>query len=146
MDQGHGRVEVRTVRTTAILTAGSKWPGLKRGWEWRRERRIQGKVTVEVSYAIARLSPEEADAERLRVFVRNHWAIENRLHSMRDVTLGEDACRVRTGSAPPVLAGLRNAVLHLLAGVPADSHPAAIEHLQANPDHAQRLIGIPQPR
>ncbi len=65
---------------------------------------------------------------------------------MRDGTLGEDACRVRTGHAPQVLAALRNAVAHLLAGVPADSNPAAIEALQVNPDLARRLIGIPQTR
>lgn len=129
-----------------MLTAGSKWPGLKQGIELRRERRVKGKVEVEVSYAITSRSPDEANAERLLVFVRDHWTIENQLHYVRDVTLGEDACRVRTGSAPQVLAALRNAVVHLLAGVPADSNPAAIETLQLNPDHAQRLIGIPQTR
>ena len=101
---------------------------------------------MEVSYAITSLSPDEADAERLLAFVRDHWTIENQLHHVRDVTLGEDACRVRTGSAPQVLAALRNAVVHLLAGVSADSNPAAIEHLQVNPDVARALIGIPKGR
>jgi len=103
----------------------------------RRERRVKGTVEVEVSYAITSLSPDEANAERLLVFVRDHWTIENQLHSVRDVTLGADACRVRTGAGPPVLAALRNAVVHLLAVVPADSNPAAIEHLQVNPDQAK---------
>jgi len=61
---------------------------------------VKGTVEVEVSYAITSLSPDEANAERLLVFVRDHWTIENQLHSVRDVTLGADACRVRTGSAP----------------------------------------------
>lgn len=112
----------------------------------RRERRVKGKVVVEVSYAITSLPPDEAGAGRLLAFVRDHWRIENQLHYVRDVTLGEDACRVRTKSAPQVLAALRNAVVHLLAGVPADSHPAAIETLQANPDRAHTLIGIPMSR
>ena len=107
---------------------------------------MKGKVEVEVSYAITSLPPDEASAERLLVFVRDHWTIENRLHYVRDVTLGEDACRVRTGSAPQVLAALRNAVVHLLAGVPADSHPAALETLQVNPDRAKTLLGVPQTR
>ena len=97
-----------------------------------------------MSYAITSLSPDEANAERLLVFVRDHWTIGNQLHSVRDVTLGEDACRVRTGSAPQVLAALRNAVVHLLAGVPADSHPAALEDLQVNPGRAQQLLGVPR--
>ena len=104
-----GRVEVRTLRTTSVLTAGSKWPGLRPGIEWRRERWVKGTVEVEVSYAITSLSPDEATADRLPVFVRDHGAIKNQLHDVRDVTLGEDACRVRTGSAPQVLAALRNA-------------------------------------
>jgi len=107
---------------------------------------VKGTVEVEVSYAITSLSPDEANAERLLVFVRDHWTIENQLHSVRDVTLGADACRVRTGAGPPVLAALRNAVVHLLAGVPADSNPAAIEHLQVNPDQAKTLLGVPQTR
>jgi hypothetical protein len=33
---------------------------------------------------------------------------------VRDVTLGEDASRIRTGSAPQALAGVRNAANSLL--------------------------------
>ena len=43
--------------------------------------------------------------------------IENRLHYVRDVTLGEDASQVRTGAAPQVMAALRNVVLGLLRRV-----------------------------
>ena len=75
--------------------------------------------------------------------MRDHGQIENNLHYVRDVTLGEDACRVRRGSAPQVLAALRNAVIHLLAQVEAPSHPAAIEQLQVRPEMARALIGLP---
>lgn len=46
--------------------------------------------------------------------MRCHGHIENRLHWPRDVTLGEDACRVRSGHAPQGLAALRTAVVGLL--------------------------------
>jgi hypothetical protein len=36
----------------------------------------------------------EADARRLQGLVRGPEGIENRLHGVRDVTLGEDSCRV----------------------------------------------------
>jgi hypothetical protein len=98
---------------------------------------------VEVVYGITSLRPAQASAARLLALVREHWQIENRLHYVRDVTLGEDACRVRKGHAPQVLAGLRNAVVHLLAGVPAASRPAAIERLSARPAEALELIGLP---
>ena len=139
-------MEVRTLRTTTLLTGGSKWPGLKRGIELRRERRVEGEVEGEVSYAVTSLPPDGAGAERLPAFVRDHRTIGDRLHHVRDVTLGEDACRVRTGSAPRVPAALRNAVVHLLAGVPADGNPAAIEHLRVNPERARRLLGVAQTR
>ena len=46
--------------------------------------------------------------------VREHWAIENRLHWRRDVTLGEDACQTRTGASPSLLAQLNSTVLSLM--------------------------------
>ena len=75
--------------------------------------------------------------------MRDHWQIENGLHYVRDVTLGEDACRVRSGRRPQVLAALRNAVVHLLKQMDANSHPEAIEQLQVRPEIARELVGIP---
>lgn len=112
--------------------------------EITRERTVGGTTTVEVVYGITSLSEERADAATLLQLVRDHWSIENGLHYPRDVTLREDACRVRRGSAPQVLAALRNSIVHLLAGVDAESLPEAIERLQVHPDQAQKLIGIPQ--
>jgi predicted transposase YbfD/YdcC len=42
------------------------------------------------------------------------WGVENRSHSVRDVTRGEDASRVRTGSGPQVMAAVWNATIGLL--------------------------------
>jgi len=145
VEKGHGRVEKRTMRTTSILTLQQKWPGLAQGLEITRERTVQGKTTVEVVYGMTSLKPEEADAERLSGLVREHWGMENGLHYVRDVTLGEDACRVRKGSAPQVLAAVRNTVIHLLAGVDAPSHAAAIRRLNAHPEEALDLTDLPLP-
>ena len=100
IDKGHGRVEKRTLRTTTILTKGQEWAGLKQGFELVRERTEKGKTTVEVVHGITSLSPERADAKRLLELNRGHWGIENGLHYVRDVTMGEDQSRVRKGSAP----------------------------------------------
>jgi predicted transposase YbfD/YdcC len=143
-DKGHGRTEKRTLRTTEILTVHEKWRGLKQGFELTRERTIGTQKTKEVVYGITSLSSAEANAERLLDLTRGHWRIENQLHYVRDVTLGEDASRVRKGSAPQVLAAFRNAVVHLLASVPADNNAAAIEYLQIHPEQAGKLIGVPQ--
>lgn len=75
--------------------------------------------------------------------MREHWRIENCLHYVRDVTLGEDACRVRKGGAPQVLAALRNAAIHLLAGVGAESRATTTERLAAQPKEAINLLATP---
>ena len=90
------------------------------------------------------LAPEVATARRLLGLARCHWGIENKLHYVRDTTLGEDHCRVRKGSAPQVLAAVRNAVIHLLVGVHAPSRAAAIRRLNHHPEEALALLGLPQ--
>lgn len=44
--------------------------------------------------------------------VRDHWSIENTLHHVRDVAMGEDASRIR--ARPGVFAQLRTCALNLL--------------------------------
>lgn len=134
------------MRSTSILTLRQKWPGLAQGIEITRERTVKGKTTVEVEYAMTSLKPEEANAQRLSELVREHWGIENRLHHIRDVTFGEDGCRVRKGSAPQVLAAVRNALIHLLATGDAPSQAAAIRRFNAHPEEALALLDFPQPQ
>ena len=142
LDKGHGRLEKRTLRTTTILTLHQQWPGLAQGFELVRERTEKGKTTVEVSHGVTSLRPERADAARLLALVREHWHIENCLHYVRDVTLGEDACRVRRGAAPQVLAALRNAAVHLLSGLGLPSRAAAVRRLQTRSGEALALLHL----
>ena len=109
-------------------------------FELERVRVVGGRTTVEVVHGITSLGRERADAARLLQLARGHWGIENGLHFVRDVTLGEDACRVRTGAAPQVLAAIRNAVVHLLDGVKAASKAAATRYFAARPFAALSLL------
>lgn len=145
MDKGHGRLEKRTLRTTTSLTLGQKWAGMKQAFELQRERTIAGKKTVEVIHGITSLSEQEADAERLLGITRGHWGIENGLHHVRDVTMAEDACRVRKGSAPQVLAALRNLVIFLvsLVTLPKESRPEVLNRMAARPSEALQAIDRP---
>lgn len=144
IDKGHGRVERRTLRTTTILTKGQEWAGLKQGFELVRERTEKGRTTVEVVHGITSLSPQRADAKRLLELNRGHWGIENRLHYVRDVTMGEDASRIRKGVAPQVMAALRNGVVHLLSDVAAPSIAAAMRTMGNCLSKALELLGLPQ--
>jgi hypothetical protein len=65
-------------------------------------------------YLITNLSAAQASPERLLSIVRGHWSIENGSHYVRDVTFGEDRSRLRSGSAPQVLAALRNLAITLI--------------------------------
>ena len=58
--------------------------------------------------------------------------------------MGEDACRVRKGGAPQVLAALCNTVIHLLAGTGAESRVAATDRLAARPKEALGLLQKPR--
>jgi hypothetical protein len=144
IDKGHGRVEKRTLRTTTILTKHQDWAGLKQGFELVRERTEKGKKTVEVVHGITSLNPQRADAKRLLELTRGHWAIENKLHYRRDVTLGEDASRIRKGVAPQVMAALRNGVLHVLSAVVAPSVASAIRTMGNCFSQALSLLALPQ--
>jgi hypothetical protein len=83
---------------------------------WRQRQQLrQGKVVdtqEEYSFYATSLSVDEHDAPALVAIIRGHWsACEIGAHYRRDVSLGEDACRVRQAAQP--LAALRNLVLGL---------------------------------
>ena len=50
--------------------------------------------------------------------MRSHWAIENSLHWVLDVTLNEDAQRNRTGHGARNLAALRRLALNVARAQP----------------------------
>lgn len=134
-----GRIEERHIETLAEIPSCIDWPGAKQIVRIERKRTIKGKTTLEIICAITSLGRSQASAKRLLKIARQHWQIENCLHYVRDVTMGEDACRVRSGSAPQVLAGLRNAVLGLIRRTGAKSIPRALRRFAAKPLEALAL-------
>jgi Transposase DDE domain len=140
VEKNRGRRERRHLESTSILTASPQWRDLRQGFRLRREVTRGGKTTVETVHGITSLPLEQADAAALLAAVRAHWRVENALHYVRDVTLGEDACRVRTGHAPQGLAACRNAVICLLNPVACDHHAEGIQRLAARPLEAIELL------
>jgi predicted transposase YbfD/YdcC len=107
-------LERRRLQTSTRLAAASDWPYLQQVCRIVRTTRRNGVETTETDYAITSVPCEQADAKQLLDWWRGHWGIENRVHYVRDVTLGEDACRIRKAAAPQILAALRNAVVSML--------------------------------
>jgi predicted transposase YbfD/YdcC len=115
-----GRLEARRLRASATLAAylqAAGWPAVGMVLEVTSQvlwpHHPARPARQQVRYYLTSLPASAPPAVLLRL-VRRHWHIENRLHWVRDVTLGEDACQVRSGRAPQVLAVLRNAVVGLL--------------------------------
>jgi predicted transposase YbfD/YdcC len=105
-----------------------------------RVRRIKGKTTTETVCAVTSLGPERASAKQLLAISRGHWGIENKLHWVRDMSLGEDACRVRTGEAPEILAAVRNSVLRLIRSSGLTEIAATLRRHAAKPLEALHLV------
>ncbi len=147
---GHGRQEVRTLWALSdperneyagsAGAAGTAWPHLSQIVRLRRERTLRGKTTCETVYLVTSLPPEKANARQLLHYNRSYWQIENRLHWVRDETLGEDRSQIRSGAAPQVMAALRNLLLTLLRRQKCSNIAAALRSYAARPKAAVALL------
>jgi predicted transposase YbfD/YdcC len=140
--KGHGRLERRELVASTELNEwlAATWPGVAQVFWVQRTRVRQGHSHTQSVYGITNFSPTQAAASRLLEVVQRHWRIENRLHWRRDVTLGEDHCQVRKGTAPLVLAALNNLVLALFDFLGVTNVPQQMRRLDAQPERAIRLV------
>jgi hypothetical protein len=138
-----GRVESRRLRATDLLNDYLDWPGVAQVCRIEREVRRAGRdPSREVDYAITSVPRERADAATLLGWWRGHWGIENRSHYVRDVTMGEDASRIRAGAAPQVLAAVRNVAIGWLRSQGVDNIAAALRRNAARVPDLFRALGI----
>lgn len=145
IDKGHGRLEVRTLAASTALNDYLSWPGLAQ--VFRLTRRVthlkSGKCTVKTVYGLTSLSPAQASPAHLLTHIRHHWhAIENGVHWVRDVVMGEDASTIHKATAPQTMATLRNLAIDFARLLGFDSITAAIDAFSANPARAISLIGL----
>jgi len=141
-NRGHGRQEHRTLKAAAVA-AGLAFPHaaqaicltrqirpLDGGW-WRT-------VTV---YAITSLDAHQATPAQLAAWIRGHWQIEA-LHHLRDVSYGEDASQIRTGSGPQAMAALRNLAIGILKTAGHASIAAACRHHARDATRTLETLGL----
>jgi len=139
--RGHGRIEKRIVKVVTVR-AGLAFPHAAQAIQVTRKTRRPGsrKWRAETSYAITSLPAGQAKPAQLAAWLRGHWKIENQLHWVRDVTLGEDASTARTGTGPHVMAALRNLAISILRLAGHVSIAAALRHAGRDPARAFRLL------
>jgi hypothetical protein len=142
VSKGHGRLEIRTLSASVDLNGYVQWPGVHQGLRLERQTcyLASGKQTRQVNYALLSLSPDHLDLPTVLKRWRAHWHIENKLHWARDVVMREDACRVRCGYAPAVLAALRNAVITLVKAFGFISLTYARRHFALHLHHALSIV------
>ena len=143
-DGSHGRRVRRTIKAVEA-PAWIDFPGAAQVIRIRRTRTVRGRKHVEVVHLICSLPMTDAQPELVASWARGHWAIENRLHWIRDVVFDEDRHRLRTGNAPQVMAALRNLAISLirLAHGPAASIAATTRAMARRPRRAIDLITRP---
>ncbi len=143
----HGdRYEERHLLVSTALTAYLRdelgWPAIRQVLRVERRCRQQGEMSCEMRYLITSLSAK-VPPRQLLALVRGHWWIENKLHYVRDVTMGEDACQVRSAAAPQVLAAWRRAAVALLRLNGWTTSAAGLREGAWRPGTVLRLLGLP---
>jgi len=134
-DQHGRRIEERHLQATPVMAGCSDWPGLQQVLRLQRTvtDKASGQTRSQLVYGVTSLTPKRASPAQLLALWRGHWTIENKLHWVRDVTYGEDACTMRTRSAPQVMAALRNLALSLLRLAGESNIAAACRRYAAQP-------------
>lgn len=112
MEVSKGRRELRCTSVSDCLESISpEWKGLMQLIKVHRIVRVKGETRDEVAYFI---SSKHSNAFLYSEGIRLHWAIENSLHYVKDVTLKEDASKIRTGNAPQNISTIKNISLNIL--------------------------------
>jgi predicted transposase YbfD/YdcC len=141
-EKGHGRVEIRSIRVSSELKGYSDWPGLEQVFEIRRRWKYKGIDKEAVRYGVTSLPAQIALPERLLQLKRGHWIIENGLHYVKDVTMGEDKSTIHCDNGPKVMAALRNTALSLLRHAGFSTIAARLRYNSGHPQAALDLLSL----
>lgn len=146
VDRGHGRRDdVRHLVASTDLTGYVAWPGLAQVFRLTRTWCEHGTTKQALHYGITSLSPQTGPPERLLALKRGHWVIENGLHRVKDVSLGEDQSLIHRGRGPTVMALLRDAAISVLHRAGIRQISARLRYHSQHPAAAVALLLAPLP-
>lgn len=129
-DKGHGRIEQRICYVSSQLNwleQRTDWCDLKTVAMIESHVTVGEKTSTEQRYFISSLPP---DAKKIAESIRSHWAVENSLHWVLDVTLREDDSRVRKYNAPENMAMVRHVILNMLQNAKKNFKDMSLKRLQ----------------
>jgi len=120
VEKNRGRMEHREVSVFNPLPGiPDGWPGLNRIIYVQRHFKTPKKLHQSKSYYIS--SVKSDDAEYFADGIRGHWHIENRLHYVKDVIMGEDTSGIKNVNAAANLSVFRNMAVNIVRGNGFDS-------------------------
>jgi predicted transposase YbfD/YdcC len=148
VDKGHGRIEQRAVTVAHEvdwLDSDRRFPGEIRLPDITTIIRVASRAELkdrgrfETRYYVSSASLSAARAAQA---VRSHWAIENSLHWVLDVTFGDDQSRLRTGHGAKNMAVVRHFAINLVRSV-TDKRSVRLRRKCAtwNPDYLATMLG-----
>jgi len=144
LDQHRGRTELRSIQVSCGMNdyLAPAWPLVGQVARLTRTVTVRktGKTTQKVVYLITDLTPIQASPRRLLDLARGHWSIENGVHYVRDVSKGCDRSRLRSGSAPQIMAALRNLAITLIHRTGSSQIAASRRHFASHPRLAFTLL------
>lgn len=144
-NKGHGRLEIREIWTSSVNNAYPHWSDVAQVFHLKRKRWVlnANRYSESSVYGITSLPMAEASPVDLLSITRDHWAaIENGLHWVRDVLMGEDASTARKPGAPQVRAVFRNIAINLARMAGFDSVSEAKDVFSADPTKALDILGL----
>lgn len=107
-----GRTELRhTMVSNHIGIISKDWQGLRQIVGVHRIVKEKTKTREETAYFI---SSKNENAFLYEEGIRSHWEIENSLHWVKDVTLKEDASKIKMGNAPQNISTIKNISMNIL--------------------------------
>jgi predicted transposase YbfD/YdcC len=142
-DKGHGRHETRTIQVLpapeGCFPCAAQAILVERYVRDPRDGTLRSAVAA---LGITSRPPERGGTpEKLALAVRGHWDIEA-LHHVRDVTMKEDASRLRSGTSPQVAAAIRNTVIAALRLAGFTSTAAGRRWAARNPARPLAILNL----
>ena len=132
-DKGHGRIETRTcwvcTNVSWLQTAHPRWKSIQSIIRIDSVRDIKGKIYTETRFCISSMI---ANPQKFLSAIRSHWAIENNLHWVLDMSFNDDHSRIRKENAPQVMAVVRHIALNLLQLTKNQMKRQSIKRLRKN--------------
>ena len=140
-DGDYGRIETRSIRVSDELdpeVPNVNFPGVRLVAQVHRE--VVYKKDGKQRQPETSLGPEQVKPQQLLHLNRSHWGVENRVHWVRDVAVGEDKCRIRNGSLPRLMAAVSNLAISILRLPDTKNIQRRMSQLSLDPNGAIALL------